>query len=96
MQERQEYMDEPPGRRVKSDEDAWHLMSPEAGISLIYFPFLANEKVPGVDPMKADFMSTWNFICLLFFLTTLKEKQYQRRLNELSFFICSTCGDPRP
>ena len=61
-QERQEYMDEPPSRRVKSEDDEWHLMSPDAGITLIYFPFLANEKVPGVDPMSTDFMSTWNFI----------------------------------
>ena len=55
-------MDEPPSRRIKSAKDEWHLMAPDAGISLIYFPFLANEKVPGVDPMKSDFMSTWNFI----------------------------------
>lgn len=61
-QERQEYMDEPAGRRVKTEEDEWHLSSAEAGISLIYLPFLPNDKVEGVDPMKSDFMSTWNFI----------------------------------
>ncbi|KAJ9623464.1 hypothetical protein H2203_005724 [Taxawa tesnikishii (nom. ined.)] len=26
------------------------------------FPFLANPKVPGVDPQTSDFMSTWNFV----------------------------------
>lgn len=62
VQERQEYMDEPPSRRVKSKDDEWHLMSEDAGITLIYLPFVANEKVPGVDPMKSDFMSTWNFV----------------------------------
>lgn len=61
-QEKQEYMDEPQGTRLKSEDDKWHLMSPDAGITLIYFPFLANDKVPDVDPMKSDFLSTWNFI----------------------------------
>ena len=62
VQERHEYMDEPPSRVVKSDEDESQLTSPDAGITLIYFPFLANAKVPGVDPMKSEFMSTWNFV----------------------------------
>lgn len=58
-----EYMDEPPTRRLKTDiSDDWHLMDPNAGIALIYFPFLKNDKVAGVDPMKSDFMSTWNFV----------------------------------
>ena len=55
-------MDEQNGKLVKTQDDNWHLMSPDAGIALIYFPFLANDKVPHVDPMKTDFMSTWNFI----------------------------------
>jgi phospholipase A2 len=62
IQERHEYMDEAPSRRVRSEEDEWHLTSENAGITLIYMPFMANEKVPGVDPMKSDFMSTWNFV----------------------------------
>jgi phospholipase A2 len=62
IQERQEYMDEPPSRRVKSEEDERHLMDEHAGVTLIYLPFIANDKVPGVDPMKSDFMSTWNFV----------------------------------
>ena len=61
-QERQEYMDEPGGKLLKTEDDNWHLMSPDAGIALIYFPFLANKKVPDVDPNTSDFMSTWNFI----------------------------------
>ena len=61
-QERQEYMDEPAGKLLKTEDDNWHLMSPDAGIALIYFPFLANNKVPDVDPNTSDFMSTWNFI----------------------------------
>ncbi|CAN9174716.1 unnamed protein product [Alternaria alternata] len=43
------------------DED-WELMHPASGITVIYFPFLANPKVPGVDPKVSDFMSTWNFV----------------------------------
>jgi phospholipase A2 len=37
-------------------------MDPDAGIAVVYFPFLANDKVPGVDPATSDFMSTWNFV----------------------------------
>lgn len=61
-QERHEFMDEPATRRLMSQADEGHLLSPSAGTTLIYFPFVANEKVPGVDPLKSDFMSTWNFV----------------------------------
>ena len=62
-QERQEFMEDPPTKRLKHDlSDDWHIRDPDAGIALIYFPFLANEKVPGVDPMQSEFMSTWNFV----------------------------------
>ena len=44
------------------DDTTVHLTSPTAGLALIYFPLLPNPKVPGVDPDKTDFMSTWNFI----------------------------------
>ncbi|KAL8756950.1 MAG: hypothetical protein Q9184_004339 [Pyrenodesmia sp. 2 TL-2023] len=44
-----------------NDED-WHLMGPDAGIAVVYFPFLPNPSVSGVDPNTSDFMSTWNFI----------------------------------
>lgn len=57
----------PPSKRLDprapSSETSFHLMSPSAGLTLIYFPFLPNEsQVPGVDPDTSDFMSTWNFI----------------------------------
>ncbi|KAF2771998.1 FabD/lysophospholipase-like protein [Teratosphaeria nubilosa] len=59
----QEYMDEPTPIRIDNDEGHQHLASPNAGIAVVYFPFLANPKVSGdIDPMKADFMSTWNFV----------------------------------
>ncbi|KAF1912970.1 acyl transferase/acyl hydrolase/lysophospholipase [Ampelomyces quisqualis] len=51
---------EPP--ESKMVEEDWELMNPSSGITVIYFPFLANPKVPGVDPKTSDFMSTWNFI----------------------------------
>ena len=41
----------------------WRLSSPDAGLTLIYLPYLANEaKVPGVNPATSEYMSTWNFI----------------------------------
>ncbi|KAF1992380.1 phospholipase-like protein A2 [Aulographum hederae CBS 113979] len=52
--------EEPPQSKLV-DEDM-ELMRPDAGITVIYFPFMKNPKVDGVDPMTSDFMSTWNFI----------------------------------
>ncbi|KAH4070966.1 lysophospholipase [Parastagonospora nodorum] len=52
---------EPPVHSKQAEED-WELMHPSSGITIIYFPFLANPKVPGVDPKTSDFMSTWNFV----------------------------------
>lgn len=53
--------DEEPPRSKRVDTD-WQLMTPDAGITLIYFPFLPNPRVDGVDPDKSEFMSTWNFV----------------------------------
>ena len=54
--------EEPPqSKKVDPDKD-WLLMEPDAGITVIYFPFMANPKVEGVDPNSSAFMSTWNFI----------------------------------
>ena len=44
------------------DDSSFYLMQPDASITVIYFPLLPNEKVPGVDPDKTEFLSTWNFI----------------------------------
>lgn len=55
----------PPSKRLawdNPDDSTFHLMRPEAGIAVVYFPFLPNPKVDGVDPDKSDYMSTWNFI----------------------------------
>ena len=50
--------DEPPhSKRVKPDED-WLLMEPDSGLTVVYFPFMANLKVEGVDPNTSAFMST--------------------------------------
>ena len=43
-------------------EQDWELMKPDAGITVIYFPFMSNPAVPGVNPQTSDFMSTWNFV----------------------------------
>jgi cytosolic phospholipase A2 len=49
----------PPSKALAED---WQLMEPDAGITVIYFPFLSNPKVENVDPVTAPYMSTWNFI----------------------------------
>lgn len=59
--ERQSGTEPPRSKRVKADAD-WELMDPNAGIAVIYFPFVPNPKVEGVDPNTSDFMSTWNFV----------------------------------
>ncbi|KAF2842578.1 cytosolic phospholipase A2 zeta, partial [Patellaria atrata CBS 101060] len=52
--------DEPPqSKRVEED---WELMQPDAGITVIYFPFLSNPTIPDIDPQTSDYMSTWNFV----------------------------------
>ncbi|KAL8691534.1 MAG: hypothetical protein Q9218_003258 [Villophora microphyllina] len=62
--ERTSSSEPPPSKRLDptSDSDHFQLMEPNAGIAVIYFPFLPNPSVPSVDPDKSDFMSTWNFI----------------------------------
>ena len=64
-EERTSDSEPPPSKRLSADdpeEADFHLMEPDAGIAVIYFPLLPNPKVEGVDPDKTDFMSTWNFI----------------------------------
>lgn len=48
----------PPSKAV---EDDWELMRPDAGITVVYLPFIPNDKVPGVDPETSAYLSTWNF-----------------------------------
>jgi phospholipase A2 len=53
--------EEPPQSKLVDDD--WDMiMKDDAGITVIYFPFVANDKVPGVDPKKSEFLSTWNFV----------------------------------
>lgn len=59
----QERSSEPrPPSKIVGSPDAWKLMEPDAGITVVYLPFLANEKVPDVSPGTSDFLSTWNFV----------------------------------
>ncbi|KAI9816231.1 MAG: hypothetical protein M1827_001832 [Pycnora praestabilis] len=58
-EERKSTNEPPVSKRL---EDHWELMAPDAGIAVIYFPFLPNPEVEGVDPNTSDFMSTWNFV----------------------------------
>ncbi|KAL9122771.1 MAG: hypothetical protein Q9187_000669 [Circinaria calcarea] len=51
----------PQSKRVNPDAD-WKLLEPNDGLAVIYFPFLPNPKVEGVDPNTSGFMSTWNFV----------------------------------
>ncbi|KAI1172586.1 cytosolic phospholipase A2 zeta [Nemania sp. FL0916] len=53
----------PPPSKALTNDTAWQLMEPHAGLTVVYLPFLANPaKVKGVDPAKSDFLSTWNFV----------------------------------
>lgn len=54
--------DPPPPSKAIDDKTHWQLMEPDAGIALVYLPFLKNDKVEGVDPGTSDYMSTWNFV----------------------------------
>lgn len=49
----------PPSKAVMED---WELMKPDAGIAVVYFPFMSNPKVKDVDPVTSPYMSTWNFV----------------------------------
>ncbi|MCJ1402900.1 hypothetical protein MMC11_006121 [Xylographa trunciseda] len=59
-EERSSSPESPTSKRLDPDAD-WELLTPD-GIAVIYFPFLPNPKVEGVDPNTSDFMSTWNFV----------------------------------
>lgn len=52
----------PPTKALTDDTLSWHLTEPNAGITVVYLPFLANPKVDGVNPATSDYMSTWNFV----------------------------------
>lgn len=54
--------DEPPQSKLVDPDADWELLSTDAGITVIYFPFLKNSKVKDIDPNTTDFLSTWNFI----------------------------------
>ncbi|KAG6017149.1 hypothetical protein E4U43_002208 [Claviceps pusilla] len=38
------------------------IMEPDAGLAVIYLPFLTNPKGPDISPGTTDFLSTWNFV----------------------------------
>ncbi|KAI4870066.1 FabD/lysophospholipase-like protein [Hypoxylon rubiginosum] len=52
----------PPTRAALTDDTAWRLTEPSAGITVVYLPFLANPKAGDVSPAASDYMSTWNFV----------------------------------
>jgi phospholipase A2 len=59
----QERTSEPPlPAKAIDDTTSWRLMEADAGLTVVYCPFLTNDKVPGVDPATSDYMSTWNFV----------------------------------
>ncbi|KFA62465.1 hypothetical protein S40285_05847 [Stachybotrys chlorohalonatus IBT 40285] len=53
--------DAPPPTKAITDSDSWKLMEPDAGIAVIYLPFVSNPKAPGISPGTSDYLSTWNF-----------------------------------
>jgi phospholipase A2 len=62
-EERSSEEEPPPSKRnIDFSSPDWKLMEPNAGITVIYFPLIKNEEVPGVDPEVSDYLSTWNFV----------------------------------
>lgn len=59
-QERQ--TESPQPSKAISEPNSSDLLEPDAGVAVIYLPFLSNDKVPGISPGTTDFLSTWNFI----------------------------------
>ena len=64
LEERATGEEPPPSKRIsaQNESDRFHLMNKDAGMTVVYFPLLPNPKVPGIDPDKTDFLSTWNFV----------------------------------
>ncbi|KAI9841538.1 MAG: hypothetical protein M1837_000639 [Sclerophora amabilis] len=70
--ERTSTAEPPPSKLPSAQNDSpslltdtdWQLVTtPTAGLTLIYFPFLANpSKVADIDPTSSEFLSTWNFV----------------------------------
>ena len=58
--DRKSERESPQSSRVDSDT-GWKLLEPDAGLTVIYFPFMPNPKVKGVDPNVSAYLSTWNF-----------------------------------
>lgn len=52
----------PPPATAINDTNKWQLSQPDAGLAVVYLPFLANEKGPDISPGTTDFLSTWNFV----------------------------------
>lgn len=64
-EERTSSKEPPPSKRLSWDnpeDTSFRLMTPDAGLAVIYFPLLPNDKVANVHPDKTDYLSTWNFI----------------------------------
>ncbi|EQK98305.1 hypothetical protein G6O67_000350 [Ophiocordyceps sinensis] len=52
----------PPPPKAITDSNSWKLTETDAGIAVVYLPFLSNDKVPDVSPGTSEFLSTWNFV----------------------------------
>ncbi|KAG5917320.1 hypothetical protein E4U42_007300 [Claviceps africana] len=51
-----------PSAKAIDKTNRWQLMEPDAGLAVIYLPFLTNPKGPAISPGTTDFLSTWNFV----------------------------------
>ncbi|GAO15748.1 hypothetical protein UVI_02043240 [Ustilaginoidea virens] len=52
----------PPPAKAIDETNRWQLMEPDAGLAVVYVPFVANPKGPDISPGTTDFLSTWNFV----------------------------------
>lgn len=54
--------EQPPPSKKITEANTFNLMEPDAGIAVVYLPFLSNDKVPDISPGTTEFLSTWNFV----------------------------------
>ncbi|GAB0133778.1 hypothetical protein EsDP_00002174 [Epichloe bromicola] len=52
----------PPPAKAINETNRWQIREPDAGLAVVYLPFLTNPKGPDISPGTSDFLSTWNFV----------------------------------
>ena len=61
-QERSLSATQPAKAKAIDETNKCQIMDPDAGLAVIYLPFLTNPNGPDISPGTTDFLSTWNFV----------------------------------